>query len=681
MRRTGLAVAVVALVVVSTATVAVGVSTLAVATDGDAVVAQQTTATPTNNTTVQHERPDSVSQSGDSQRVSQWLEGRLSEQLQGSAIEISEGEYEQGQELLGDEYDSRLEQYVDVAGETEGTDDDDSAETFRETQQNQREFGETVQSYRETKDEYDEARANGNETRARAAARRLESLSENATILNRSLNRNYRTIANQTGRNFDQSEEAVETTTRNITSQQATVREQTFVTTQLTVETNGTRVAFDAPLGISGRVTTANGTAVGNQPARIVVFDRTYSIETDNEGRFEVAYRPVSLPVNASEVAVQFRPAATSPYLGSKQNVSVDVRQVTPTLAVSASPAEAGYGETVTTTATATVGNRSVPSLPLTATFGGATRTRMTNASGRIGTDHRVPAAVSTGDQSISVRHGLANRAVGAITETATVSVTSTPTRLSVAAERVGGRLEIEGRLRTESGTRIPDQSVSVAVGESVQTVETNESGWYRTSVRNVTGTADENASTVPVTARFDATGGNLQSSRAETTIAVPGSASTGLLPWSETVSLAIGGGVVSLVLLAGAVVWVRRDDGVETSEETAVTPESSDDRLGGPTPQQWIDDAETTLVAGDHKGAAIATYAAVRAGLGQRIDLSDTLTHTEFLAVCGTEIDDIDIEALSTVVDAYERATFAGSIEPSEVRTALRAAKRVVGE
>jgi hypothetical protein len=56
-------------------------------------------------------------------------------------------------------------------------------------------------------------------------------------------------------------------------------------------------------------------------------------------------------------------------------------------------------------------------------------------------------------------------------------------------------------------------------------------------------------------------------------------------------------------------------------------------------------------------------------------------MTHTEFLAVCGTELDDIDIEALSTVVDAYERATFAGSIEPSEVRTALRAAKRLIGE
>ena len=686
MRRTGIAVAVSALLIVSMVAMVIGgAAIVGTAAGEDAIVAQQTTAT--NNTTVQHERPDSVSESGDSQRVSQWLEGRLSEQLQGSAIEISQGQYEQGQELLGDEYDSRLEQYVDVAGDTDGTADNERAETFRETQQNQREFGETVQSYRETKDEYDEARANGNETRARAAARRLESLSENATALNRSLNRNYRTVANQTGRNFDQSEEAVATTTRNITTQQATVREQTFVTTQLTVETNGTRVAFDAPLGISGRVTTENGTAVGNQPARIVVFDRTYSIETDRDGRFAVAHRPVSLPVNASEVAVQFRPTETSPYLGSEQNVSVDVRQVTPTLAVSTSPSQAGYGETVTTTVMATVGNHSVPSLPLATTFGGVTRTRVTNGSGVTRIAHRVPAAVAPGEQSVAVRYGLANRAIAPITETANVSVRSTPTTLSVAADRVGSRVVIEGQLRTEGGLRVPNQSVSVAVGESVQTVETNESGWYRTSVRNVTGTAGDNVSAVPVTARFDAAGGNLQSNRAETTIAVfsndaPfGSPSTGPLPWSETVSLAIGGGVVSLVVLAGAVVWVRRDDGVETPEETASTPESSDNRLGRPTPQQWLDDAETTLVAGDRKGAAIATYAAVRAGLGQRIDLSDTMTHTEFLAVCGTELDDIDIEALSTVVDAYEQATFAGSIQSGEVRTALRAAKRLIGE
>lgn len=681
MRRTGLAVAVIALVVVSTATVAIGASSLAVATEGETVVAQQATATPTNNTTVQHERPDSVSQSGDSDRVSQWLEGRLSEQLQGSAIEISQGEYEQGQELLGDEYDSRLEQYVDVAGETDGTGDEESADTFRETQEDQREYAETVQSYRETKEAYDEARANGNETRARAAARRLESLSENTTALNRSLNHNYRTVANQTGRNFDQSEAAVTTTTRNITAQQASVREQTFVETEIAVEINGTRVAFDAPLALSGQVTTANGSAVADQAARIVVFGRTYSIETDSSGEFELAYRPVLLPVNVSEVAVQFRPAATSPYLGAKQNVSVDVRQVTPTLAVSTTPSQAGYDEPVSTTVMATVENRSVPSLPLTATFGGGTRTRVTNASGVTRTTHRVPATMPTGDQPVSVRQGLANRAIAPITETATVSVTSTPTTLSVAADRVGSRVVVEGRLRTASGTRIPNQSVSVAVGDTVQTVETNESGWYRASVRNVSGMAGDNASAVPVTARFDAAGGNLDSSRAETSIAVPGSESTGPLPWSETLSVAVGGGVVSLVVLAGAVVWIRRDDGVETPEETAVTPASPDDRLGGPTPQQWLDDAETTLVAGDRNGAAIATYAAVRAGLGQRTDLPDTLTHTEFLAVCGTELDDIDIEALSTVVDAYERATFAGRIEPNEVRTALRAAKRLIGK
>jgi hypothetical protein len=685
-RRTGLAVAVVALVVVSTATVAVGASTLAVATDGDAVVAQQTTATPTNNTTVQHERPESVSQSGDSQRVSQWLEGRLSEQLQGSAIEISQGEYEQGQELLGDEYDSRLEQYVDVAGETEGTDDDASAETFSETQEDQREYGETVESYEETKAEYEEARANGNETRARTTARRLESLAENTTALNRSLNRNYATLQNKTGRDTGPSQDAISTTTRNITAQQATVREQTFVETQLNAETNGTRVAFDEPLAITGNLRTANGSAVANQTGRIVIFGQSYPVQTNGEGSFSVVYRPVLLPVNATEVAVWFVPADTSPYLGSERNVSVDVRQVTPSVAVSVTPSQARYGETIETNATVTVGEKAVPSLLLETTFGGTTITRRTE-SGETSVSHRVPAAVPIGDQSVTVRYGFEGRAIGPTAETETISITSTPTALSVAADRSGDRVVVDGRLRTGSGEQVPNQSVSVAVGETVQSVETNESGWYRVSMRNVSGTTGDNTTTLPVTVRFDAAGGNLGSSRAETSISLPESDSTssgettGLLPWSETVSLAIGGGVVSLVVLAGAVVWVRRDDGVETSEETAVTPESSDDSIGGPTPQQWLDDAETTLVAGDRKRAAIATYAAVRAGLGQRIDLSETLTHTEFLAVCGTELEDIDIEALSTVVDAYERATFAGHIESGEVRTALRAAKRLIGE
>jgi len=78
----------------------------------------QATETPTENGTVQHERPEAAGESGDLQALQRWLDGRLSGQLESSTVALSEGEYERARAMLGDDYDERLDQYVDVAGET-----------------------------------------------------------------------------------------------------------------------------------------------------------------------------------------------------------------------------------------------------------------------------------------------------------------------------------------------------------------------------------------------------------------------------------------------------------------------------------------------------------------------------------------------------------------------------------
>ncbi|MBX0297802.1 hypothetical protein [Haloarcula nitratireducens] len=661
------------------------------------IVAQQTTSTPTNNTTVQHERPDNVSRVGDTQRVSAWLERRLAGRLQGSAIELSQGEYERARALLGDEYNSRLEQYVDVAGEIEGTSNEETAETFQETQDQQRTYSEAVQSYRETYQDYQRARRQGNTTAARQSGRELEATSEQVTQLNESLNRNYESIGNRTDVDTTGAQTAISNTTQNITAQQAEIRAQLFVETELTVETNGSSVAFNDPMAINGQVTTANGTAVANQPIRVTIFEQRYQTTTDETGAFTVTYRPTTLPVNATNVTVRYLPTTDSPYLGSTTNVSVDVSQVTPSLDVAVSPSQTAYRNRVDTTVTATVDGRPVSKLPLRAILGQSTANTTTNSSGQATLTQRVPANVPTGNSTLRVTHSREDLAIGPAATSASLSITRTETDLTINAASDNGRVDVRGRLQTVNGTGVDGQSVRIAVGESIQTATTNDTGWYQLTMENVSATESANVSAVPVTARFDGTGTNLGSSRVETTVTIAGGNGSGVFdvgglgggsgvgvpglgPGGNDrleLALLVGGG---LLMLAGLGLWLRggesdTETGSTVTEQPAVTASSETPSLA----QQWLAQARSALTENDSKGAIVAAYAAIREQLHRRTDIPDSLTHREFIAACAERFDTVEMQALEPLADAYERVTFQAASETSAATEAVDAARSIL--
>lgn len=636
--------------------------------------AQQTTP---SNETAQHEDPDEVSQQGDADQVSTWLERRLASQVEGSAVQISQGEYDRARAILGDDYNSRLEQYVDVAGETAGGEDDQVAETLRETREKQQEYANATQSYRETYEEYQEARARGNTSGAREHARELESLSERITTLNESLRRDYTTITNRTGVSTQEAEGAISNTTQNITAEQATVRTETFVETQVEVETNGSAVAFDNPIAITGRLTLQNRSAVENQSIAVVVYDRTYETATDSNGRFAVTYRPVSLPVNATSVAVQVVPRSTSPYLGNSENVSVAVSQVTPSFELSTTQSRVGYNETVQTTVIATVGGRVVPSLPVEASLGGSSASGRTNTGGRASLEPRVTAAVSEGSQEIRVAHSRAGRAIGQGSATAPITIASTETNLTVSATRRGEALSIRGRLTTTEGTAIEERTVTVAIGGTVRSIETTDDGRYQLTVQNFSAADVENASSIPVTARFDGSGTNLADSSAETSIRIP---VTDTSSGFSTGTILAGAGLGSLALLF-AWLWTRRDASSEESTPSAASSQRSPTaRAEADQSEQWLTHARSALSANDAEAATIAAYAAIRRQLEQRANLSDSLTHHEFLAACKANLEQFDDSALTAVATAYERATFAAQVDSEAASAAVEGAANLLG-
>ncbi|MDS0280770.1 hypothetical protein [Haloarcula onubensis] len=626
--------------------------------------------TPANNTTVQHERPSEAAESGDAGRVSQWLERRLASRLGGSAINISQGQYERARGALSEGYESRLDQYVSVAGETESDADDRATETYREAQQDQRAYANATQAYRETYEEYERARRNGNTTAARRAARELERLSERVEGLNSSLQREYATLTNRTDVETDESRTALANTTTGIAAQQDAVRAATFVETTLTARTNASTVAFDSPVTVAGRLRLANGTALANATGRLAVADRTYPVTTDSEGRFAVSYRPVSLPVNATSARVRFLPATTSVYLGSASAVSVAVRQVTPRLELTATPTGGGFGDPLTATAVATVDGRPVPSLPIRARLGDTVVSGRTDTSGRVTLSPRVPAALPPGERSLRVAHARSAVAVGPNATATTVTVTESETDLTVAATNEG-RLRVRGRLQTTDGDGIGGRQLRLSLDGTNRSVTTNATGWYRLTVANASTLDGASNGTLAVQARFDGDGTNLGDSRAETSVALASGAGGEA---DSSPPLVLGGVVVGVLVVAGVVGWSRRQRGRVSSEPGTTAPEPTPTGAETSAPSEtWLDRARSALAAGDDERAIVTAYGAVRRHLDRDAGLAPTLTHREFVAAAEGEL--ADDEALSTVATAYERTTFLGEPDSADAAAAVDAA------
>lgn len=675
------------LLVVAVLTVFAGFATAglgATQATGHAPVAQQETPSPTNNTTVQHERPDNVSQPGDSQQVSQWLERRLAGQLEGSTTEISQGQYERAKERLGDDYDDRLAQYVDVAGETDSEADDQTADTLQETQQNQQELANATQEYQDTYEEYQAARERGNETAARQAARELEALSQRISATNQSLGTNYEQLENQTGTETAGAQNAISNTTQTTLARQETVRTETLVETRLRVSTNGSAVSFTDPMRITGQVTTANGTAVANEAARVTVGNRIYRTQTNETGRFTVAYRPVSLPVNATTVTVRYRPQTASPYLGATSTVPVTVTQVSPSLSATVTPTTGGYNDVLETQVVATVAGRPVPSLPVEATLGESSVSALTTGQGETVLTPRVPAVISPRQRSLRIEHTREDVAISPASTTATVSVTATATNLSVAATPRGDRIQVRGRLITADGQGVAGQRVIVSVGDTTQSLGTNRTGWYQVTMTDVSNPQTSNTSAVPVTARFDGSRTNLDSSQAMTTVNVAGVAGRGVDSSDSFLSagqLLIGSLLGGLMMVGGAV-WARRRGSASDSappDTEAPTPSTAPEASN--ISQQWLERARSTLADENARGATVAAYSAVRSRLAQQGGLSDVLTHREFHTASEAQVEDADSGMLAAVSTAYEQAIFTASIDVETATEAVEAATNLLSD
>jgi len=682
------------------------VSATAVPTE-QAVTSLQDNDTAANETT-RHEHPDDATGEGDDEALADWLTNELGQSLGDSTIQLSEGQYEQAESIVGDEYNDRLDQYVDVNGDVDGSEDRTAPETFEQAQQTQRQFVTSVQTYRETREEYEQARANGDDQRARELARELNDIAENTSQSGQTLDRTYQNISETSDVDLGDERDTVETIRRDIEDTQSEIRETEFLNTQLDVTVDDPGSSFLEPAEIDGTVVDEEGSPVADQRIRIQIDGRTVGTTTDANGAFELTYRPALLSVDADAVALELVPAADSVYLPSNTTVpviSTEITQVTPEIDLSNATTTAAFGDTVSVTGRVHAEDVPADGIPVIVTVDGQYRTSTvrTDANGEFGIETPLPAGVAAGEQNLSVVYPRDDRALASASTTRSLTVEPTPTDLSLTTEETpSGAVTAAGRLTTAGGDPIANQPVRLAVnGRTVDTVETNNDGRFQTVV-NVSAAAPPTADTVQLAAVYAQNGTNLEDARAETQIALTLNTSSSLLPllWRLFGGLLalVGVGLLVLSIVSGdtrrptiPAALSRRFGGDDaddrsdpTDDATAMDdePDTGDQPPAVELPAPEVS-ARQELEAGHPDRATTLAYELTRPRLSSALTDEGARTHWEFYSAWqAANGDDGQSAALRRLTEAYEHAVFAPDpVTSDDAADAIHAATALVSE
>ncbi|QSW98247.1 hypothetical protein [Haloterrigena alkaliphila] len=654
--------------------------------DGDAepafgsVAQQESTdddADNESNETVRHRNPDEYDENADEAQLERWLSGWMSSQLESGAIELSEGEYELASQYVDEEYHDRLGQYVDVAGETE------RAESFDDARSEQAEMTESVAEYEETREEYEAAREAGDEERARELARELETLAEEIDGSSRSVKTHYDAISEDENIDLRDAAAEIEAVNEAVQAEQEEIRDAEFVETELTVESATEEISFTDPMTASGRLETTDGTPVADEEIRLDVGNQTLRTETDATGSFEFEYRPISVPLSADSVSVEYVPENQSIYLGSETSVPVEIEQVEPTLTVSdVEPDTVAYGEPVTIGAELLVDGDRIDNVPLVVTLDGTALGLFESREGTIAGNPTIPADVPTGERELRVSLPFEGRALASAADSTTITVEETEPALSVSASRIGEReISVNGTLEA-GGDGVQGQSIRlIADGTVLETMSTDGDGEFggAVSIPEETATGD-----VQLVAVYDDEATNLARAEAATTVSFPAPGDSLVPTWAW---LALG--LVAVALGTGA---YRYRSGSKSGEPEADRTDRDEPVSASDSTDSFDPSAARTLLArateqasqGDPDTAVQSGYAAVRRILGPRIDARDSLTHWEFYRRYqdSESAADRSSDVLRDVTEGYERAAFEpGGVSEREAETVLEDARELCVE
>ncbi|MFA9427904.1 hypothetical protein [Natronorubrum sp. A-ect3] len=640
------------------------------------VAFQQEAPDDEDNETVRHQNPDEYDEDGDSDSTERWLSDWMSNQLEDSAREISEGEYDLAKEYIGEEYRDRFEQYVEVAGDT----DDESNDSYEEAQNEQESLADSVAEYQETKSEYEEAREEGDEERARELARELEALADEIGSSNEQIQTHYDAISEDDDIDLSEASAAIDTVNQDVQTDQDAIRAAEFVETELVLEPANEEISFSDPLVATGELRTADGEPVANEMIRLDIGNQTLEAETDSSGSFDFEYRPISVPLSAETVTVQYVPETQSVYFGSEADVPVSIEQVEPTITEPVvNPEQVAFGDEITVESELHVDGEPVDGVPLSVSAGNEFLGVTETVDGTFVGTATVPADLSAGEQSVRVALPFDDRALADTEAETTMTVMETDPDLSVSASQANdSEVTVNGTLEA-AGTGVEGQSIQLLVdGEVTETVTTDETGTFA----GLVSLSEETTGDVQIVAVYDDDGTNLAETEAATTITLPSTgSSSALLPtWTW---LVLG---LSLLIAGGAAVYWYRD-GDESTAETGVDEDDpvavADSSESSSVSRALLSQATEQLSRGEANSAVQNGYAAVRKQLEAQLESTPSLTHWEFYRqhVTHESAPDESAATLKDVTEGYERATFSPEgVSEQEAETILERARELCG-
>ncbi|WP_248516870.1 DUF4129 domain-containing protein [Salinarchaeum laminariae] len=676
---TGRARALAFIVVLGVLLLAVGGSVAAGAASGT-VALQQANDTETENDGAddpEHVHPDEGGDDAEGETAN-WLEQRLGAMLSDSVIELDQGEYEIASEYVGEDYQERLEQYIDVQGETDGTTNE-----YEQAGQTQQELASLLADYEETLASYEAARDSGNETRARELARELAELSSEIEAAGVELEQTFTVLNGTSGTDLGGAADAVNGTVMTVREDTENITEETFVAVNLTVTADRERIAADDPLTIDGRLTDVNGTPISNATIAVPDPAGATTTTTDAEGRFSIVHRPVLLQANATSLRVEFQPETAAPYASADATIPVAVQQFTADLAINDEPGSSAenvaYGQNLSIEVMTTVDGEGLGGVPVRATIDGS-QTTESSSNGSVTLNPAIDVTVGAGERTVRVATPFEGRAVTFEPNSTTVVVEETPTSLSVnATVNATGAVTVTGQLTTTNG---PVSGAEIDLGvtgaPTTTTARTDETGEFSTIIES-----NAESESMTITAEFDGSNSNLQESDANTSATAitndPDEAGTllGLSSFQSMILLGVG---VLLIAAVGWVLWQRSDsDNDDTDEAHQAVDTTEGEDLGGQDPGTVVDDARQHL-DDDPIVATTQAYGAARASVADRVPVSGGQTHREFLKTCADDGLEADtVEALRTLTDRYEAAMYDPSgIDIDDARDAIDAAERV---
>ncbi|WP_324759616.1 hypothetical protein [Haloarcula montana] len=634
-----------------------------------------------------HADPDGVQSERDLSATERRMAEQLAERARSGSLNISREQASQARESLnGSEYEALLDRYADVAEETGQT---EKAMAFRAVKSDQAALAAAIERYWTTYDWY-RALADGTTTRQQRIrmVRRSDGLPMTELATARILEREWQRVDRRHEAVVDSNQQLANVTSQNATelgsinqsvrevnTTQQTVRDEQFTPTRLSVSTTDSEASFTEPLRVNGTVSLDTGEPIANQQLRFGVGNQTLNTTTDPNGRFNLTYRPTTIPANTTTVSVRYLPSNESVYLGSAVQVDVDIQPVQPLVFVDAQPQRRAYNETVNISGRVgeQAGAANVSYLVLV--DGQPTVRNETDGRGRYHESITVPASVPDGERTVRVLVPFEDQALLSANGSAPLTVTETRTALSSSATHVSDRtIRVGGTLTTEDGDPVPAQQVSIRVNETtLGTASTGRNGGFEQTftlpAEVGTGGPFESLVGLTITVEYSGTTTNLRGATTTDSVTIP---TTPVGLW------AAGGFGVLLLLGLGVVVGrrllERRRSAVSDGQSGRETPSFGTEP--DPTVQSTtlLETARDRLAADAPEAAAGLAYLALRRQFAQRVGHDTSATPWEFYSRCQdlAGMDETDIALLRRVTELYEQVQFA-STSQREATEAVR--------